>query len=105
MPTLTIRKKDKIVVISGRDKGKTGEVIKVFPDTMKILVAKINIMTKHKKKTQTEPGAINKIEAPIHYSKVQLYCPKCEKPTRAKVEKIPSGESVRSCRRCAEQIL
>jgi large subunit ribosomal protein L24 len=105
MLKLKIHKKDKIIVIAGKDKGRTGEVLKVFPDTMRVLVGKINIVTKHKKATQTEPGGLQKMEAPIHYSNVMLVCPKCEKGTRAKTEKLASGEIIRSCRKCGENIL
>lgn len=102
---LKIRKKDKVMVISGKDKGKTGEVLQVIPDEMRVLVSKINVVTKHRKRTQTAPGGIEKIEAPIAYSNVMLLCPKCEKPTRAKVERLKTGELVRACRKCSEKIL
>lgn len=104
-PKLKIRKKDMVMVIAGKDKGKTGEVIRVIPDEMRVLVAKINIVTKHRKRTQTGPGGIEKIEAPIAYSNVMLLCPKCEKPTRPKIERLKSGEIVRACRKCSEKIL
>ena len=102
---LKIHKKDKVMVIAGKDKGRTGEVLKVYPETLRVLVGKVNMVTKHKKRTQTEPGGLQKMEAPIHYSNVMLVCPKCEKPTRAKIEKLASGELVRSCRKCGENIL
>lgn len=102
---LKIHKKDKVMVIAGKDKGRTGEVLKVYPDTMRVLIGKVNMVTKHKKPTQTEPGGLNKMEAPIAYSNVMLVCPKCEKPTRVKTEKLASGEIVRSCKKCSENIL
>ena len=102
---LKIRKKDKVMVIAGRDKGKTGEVLRVLPDEMRVLVAKVNVVTKHRKRTQTEPGAIDKLEAPIAYSNVMLMCPKCEKPVRVRLEKLQTGELVRACKKCGEQIL
>jgi large subunit ribosomal protein L24 len=105
MMKLKIRKKDKVMVIAGKDKGKTGEVIQVYPEKLRLLVGKVNIVTKHKKPTQTEPGGLQKMEAPIAYSNVMLVCPKCDKPSRAKLEKLKSGEVVRSCRRCNENIL
>lgn len=105
MLKLKIHKKDKVVVIAGKDKGRTGEVLKVFPETMRVLVGKINIVTKHKKRTQTEPGGISKLEAPIAYSNVMLVCPKCEKPARPKVERLQDGSIVRACRKCGEHIL
>ncbi|MDE2039731.1 MAG: 50S ribosomal protein L24 [Elusimicrobia bacterium] len=105
MPRLKLRKKDKVMVIAGKDKGRTGEILKIYPERLRILVGKVNMVTKHRKPTQTEPGGLQKMEAPIHCSNVMLVCPKCEKPTRAKVEKLPTGELVRSCRRCGEHIL
>jgi large subunit ribosomal protein L24 len=102
---LAIRKKDKVMVIAGRDKGKSGEVLSVDPQKMRVLVAKVNIVTKHKKPRQNEPGGIQKVEAPIHYSNVQLLCPKCEKPNRPKTDKLKTGEVVRLCRKCGETIL
>ena len=105
MPTLKIRKKDKVIVIAGRDKGKTGEVIKVFRTENRLLIGKVNMVTKHKKASQTEPGGLSKIEAPIHYSNVMLVCPKCDKGVRPKLETLQTGEHVRLCRKCGETIL
>ncbi len=105
MVKLKLRKKDKVVVLSGKDKGKTGEILQVLPDSMRVLVSKINIVTKHKKGTQVDPGGIQKLEAPIAYSNVMLVCPKCEKPIRAKLDRLQTGELVRVCRKCGEQIL
>ena len=99
MLKLKIRKKDKVVVLSGKDKGKTGEVLQIFPDTMRVLVAKINIVTKHNKPKQNQPGGIQKMEAPLAYSNIMLLCPKCEKPVRPKLETLQTGESVRACRK------
>ncbi len=101
---LKIRKKDKVMVMGGKDKVKIGEIVKVFPEKMRVLVSQVNIVTKHKKGTQSEPGGIQKFEAPIAYSKVMLMCPKCEKPSRVGLEKLPSGGNVRVCRRCEQQI-
>ncbi len=105
MQKLKIRKKDKVLVIAGRDKGKTGEVIKIFRTENRLLVGKVNMVTKHRKATQTEPGGLSKIEAPIHYSNVMLVCPKCEKGVRPKLETLQTGEQVRLCRKCGETIL
>ncbi len=102
---LKLRKKDKVMVIAGKDKGKTGEIMKVLPDEMRVLVSKVNIVTKHKKRTQTEAGSIDKIEAPIAYSNVMLMCPKCEKPVRVRLERLQTGETVRACKKCNEQIV
>jgi len=102
---LKLRKKDKVMVIAGKDKGKTGEVLKIYPEKGRILIGKINMVTKHKKPRQNEPGGLQKMEAPIALSNVMLFCPKCEKPIRPKLDKLATGESVRLCRRCGETIL
>ncbi len=100
-----IRKKDRVMVMGGRDRGKIGEVLKIFPAEERVLVAKANIVTKHRKATQTDPSSIQKLEAPLPYSRVMLVCPKCEKPVRPKMDRLPTGESVRVCRKCGETIL
>jgi large subunit ribosomal protein L24 len=102
---LKLRKKDKVMVMSGKDKGKSGEILRIYPETMRVLVGKINIVTKHKKPRQTEPGGRQKMEAPLHYSNVMLLCTKCEKPMRPKLDRLSTGEIVRICRRCGETIL
>lgn len=104
MLKLKIRKKDKVMVIAGKDKGKTGEVLRVFPDKMRLLVGKVNMATKHKKPRQNEPGGLQKMEAPLAYSNVMLVCPKCDKPVRLKWGKS-GDETVRLCRKCGETIL
>ena len=105
MVKLKIRKKDKVWVIAGKDKGKTGEVIEVRPGEMRVLVAKINMITKHTKPRPEQPGGITKIEGPIAYSNVMLVCPKCDKPVRARLKTLQDGEGVRICKVCGETIL
>ncbi len=102
---LTLKKKDKVFVISGDDKGKTGEVLKVFPDKLTAIVSKINIAKKHKKPTQKEPGGIVDLERPIQLSKLVVVCPKCSRPSRIKFDKLSDGKKVRICKNCAEVIL
>ncbi len=102
---LTIHKKDKVVVISGEEKGKSGEVLKVFPEKRRVLVSKLNMITRHKKPVQGDPGGRVHMESPIALAKVRLLCPKCEKPMRPKFDKLQTGEKVRLCRRCGEVIL
>ena len=105
MLKLSIRKKDQVLVISGKDKGKKGEIIKIFPDVMRVLIGKINMVTKHTKPRGNQPGGRQKIEAPISISNVMLLCTKCEQPMRPKKDKLKSGERVRICRKCGETIL
>ena len=105
MAKLKINKKDTVLVTSGKDKGKKGEVLAVYPEKSRVLVAKVNIVTKANKPTQGQAGGLEKKEAPIHISNVALVCPKCEQPGRAKRDKLKTGENVRVCRKCGEVIL
>ena len=96
---LKIKKKDKVIVISGKEKGKTGEVLDLimgddFTPT-RVLIAKINMVTKHKKPTQTDPGGITKIESPISISNVMLLDPKTNKPTRVRIKTAANGDKSR----------
>ena len=103
-----IRKKDKVVVISGRDKGKSGEVLEVIPGDAwtpaRVLVSKINVVTKHKKPTQTDSGGLVKLEAPLALSKVMLADPKTGKPTRVKIKTRPDGTKERVALKSGETI-
>jgi len=102
---LSIKKKDKVVVKTGKDKGKTGEVLKVFPETSRVIVSKINFIKRHTRPTQTEPGGITEKESPIHISNVQLICPKCNQATRVKMDRLSDGKKIRVCRKCGEMVV
>ena len=102
---LTIKKKDTVVINTGKDKGKKGEVLKVYIEENKVIVSKINFVKRHKKPTQTEPGGIREKEAPVPISNVMLICPKCTKPTRPKFDTLSDGKKVRVCRKCGEMIV
>ena len=102
---LPIKKKDKVVVIAGKDRGKKGEVLKVYPDRMRVVVSKVNMVKKHMRPTPTDPGGIREVEAPIHISNVMLICPKCDQPTRPRFDFLSDGKKVRFCRKCGEMIL
>ncbi|KOF57299.1 MULTISPECIES: 50S ribosomal protein L24 [Clostridium] len=98
-----IRKQDSVVVISGKDKGKIGEVLAVFPKKGTVLVKDVNIVVKHQKpnKQNMQGGLINK-EAPINTSKVMLYCTKCKTATRISKKILDDGTKVRVCKKCGE---
>jgi len=100
-----IQKKDKVVVLSGRSRGKQGEVVKVMRDDGRVLVSKINFVKRHSKPTQTTPGGIREKEASIHVSNVMLICPKCAKPMRPKMDALSDGTKVRTCRKCGEMLV
>ena len=103
-----IKKKDKVVVISGKEKGKTGEVLELIPGDAftpsRVLVSKVNMVTKHKKPTQTDPGGITKIEAPLSLSNVMLADPKTNKPTRSRVKIAANGDKTRVAVKSGETI-
>lgn len=98
-----VRKNDTVIVISGKDKGKTGEILKAFPKTGKVLVQGVNIVKKHQKanKGQVESAIIEK-EAAINSSKVMLYCNKCKNATRISNKILDDGTKVRACKKCGE---
>ena len=101
---MKIKKDDKVVVLSGKDKGKQGKVIKADPQAMKLIVEGVNVATKHQKpRKQGEEGGIFKIETPIYASKVQLVCPKCGKATRVG-HKVEGDKKVRVCKKCGAEI-
>lgn len=100
-----IKKKDQVVVLVGKDRGKRGEVLRVFKDDNRVLIAKLNLVKRHTRPTQTDPGGVREIEAPVHQSNVMLVCPKCHQPTRPKADFLSDGKKVRVCRRCGEMIL
>ena len=100
-----IKKKDKVIVLAGKNKGKTGEVLKIFPDKKTAVVAKVNFVKRHTKATQSDPGGIKEKEAPLPVSRLMLVCPKCDKPTRPKWEILPDGKKSRLCRKCGEMIV
>lgn len=102
MAKLKIKKGDKVVVLTGRDKGKSGEVKHVDPASLKVTVQGINVQTKHRKASQAGPGGLDKIEAPIHVSNVALADPKTGKPTRVGYKTV-GDRKVRIAKRSGEQ--
>jgi len=102
---LKVKKNDKVRVISGKDKGKTGKVLRIEPDKNKIYIERINIIKRHtRKKGQNQPGGIISKEGPIHLSNVRVICPNCGKLSRVGFEIKDSGEKIRICRKCGQQI-
>ncbi|WP_029451401.1 50S ribosomal protein L24 [Clostridium algidicarnis] len=98
-----VRKSDTVMVISGKDKGKTGEVIAVTPKSSKVLVRGVNIVSKHKKPSKENmQGGIVREEIAIHSSKVMLYCKKCKSVTRISNKLLEDGTKVRVCKKCEE---
>lgn len=103
-----IRKGDTVVVLRGKERGKTGEVIKVLREENRVIVKNVNLVKKHVKGIpDVREGGIYEIEAPIHISNVMLICPKCGKPTRVGIRTVVEGEVLRKyryCKKCNENI-
>jgi large subunit ribosomal protein L24 len=100
-----IRKGDKVVVISGKDRGSSGEVLRVLPQKSKVLVAGVNVITKHVKPTrQNQRGGIERREAPIHISNVMIADPRDGEPTRVRIQTLEGGRKVRVAVKSGEQI-
>lgn len=99
-----IRKGDKVIVLSGRDKGKTGEVVKLVSKEKRAFVQGINVVKRHTKPSQTNPGGIVDKELPIHLSNLAIVDPKDDKPTRVGFKKLEDGRKVRFAKRSGEVI-
>jgi large subunit ribosomal protein L24 len=102
---MNIRKNDKVIVLSGKDKGKEGMVISADPKNEKVIVEGVNVAKRHlKARRPGEEGGIIKKETPIYASKVMRVCPKCGKPTREAHKFLNDGSKVRVCKKCGETI-
>ena len=104
MSAQKIKKGDRVVILSGRDKGKHGEVTRSMPKDGKVLVSGVNVVTRHRKPSQANPqGGLERTEAPLHVSKVAIEDPKTGKPTRVRFE-VRDGKKVRVAARSGELI-
>lgn len=102
---MIIKKKDTVLVLSGKDKGKKGEVKSVNPDKNKVTVVGVNMISKHVKPTQNKQGGIQQMEAPLDASNVAIVCAKCKKAMTPKIQISGDGKKVRVCRKCNEPII
>lgn len=102
--SMTVKKGDTVLVITGKDKSKSGKVLEVYPEDNRVLVDNVNIVTKHKKaRTQNEKSEIIKKTAPIEASNVMVVCPVCGKATRVAHKEI-DGKKVRVCKKCSASL-
>ncbi len=102
--SMSVRKDDRVKVIAGKDKGREGKVLRVFPQKERVIVKHVNIVKKHQRPTNKRPqGGILEIEAPVHVSNVMLICPSCSQPTRVGRTR-EDGVRVRTCKKCGNQI-
>ena len=104
-PKMRIRKNDRVRVISGKDEGKEGKVLRRDSVRDMVVVEGVNMATRHKKPSQNDPkGGIIKQETPIYASKVMLVCPRCGAATRVGRAFLESGKKIRICKKCNEII-
>ena len=101
---MNVKKGDTVIVLSGKDKGKQGKVLEVMPSEGKVVVEKVNLVSRHTKpRKQGETGGIVQREAAMYASKVQVVCPKCNKGTRI-AHKIENGKKTRVCKHCGAEL-
>lgn len=104
MAKLHVKKDDTVVVITGKDKGKKGKVLVARPADNRVVVAGVNLVTKHKKaQGQSDPGGIVNHEGAIDASNVMLFCDKCDQGVRVATKVLDGGQKVRVCKKCGQQ--
>ena len=102
-PRYKIRKDDQVMIMAGKEKGKTGRVSAVIPERGKVLVEKLNMVKRHAKPSQKHRhGGIIEKEAPLAISNVMILCDKCKGPVRIGTKTLDDGKKVRTCRKCGE---
>jgi len=102
---ILLKKNDLVEVLSGREAGKTGKILKVIRDKNQVVVEKVNIIKRHSRPSPTTgQGGIIEREAPLHVSKVMLICPKCAKAGRFRLTTTADRKKSRVCRKCKELI-
>ncbi|MCK9186171.1 50S ribosomal protein L24 [Candidatus Gracilibacteria bacterium] len=101
---MKVKTNDQVVVIAGKDKGKKGKVIRVISKDNRVVVEKVNIRTKHIKKTTQKAGERIKFEASIDVSNVMVVCPSCEKIVRVGFKRLANGKKQRICKKCKDSI-
>ena len=102
---MKIRKNDTVLVIAGKDKGKTGKVRFAYPKEEQLIVESINFIKRHiRARGRVRQAGIIQLEAPIHVSNVMLLCSRCNHPTRVGFRFLEDGRKIRFCRRCSEVI-
>ncbi len=105
MALAKIKKGDTVVVLAGKDKGKSGEVTRVDPKASKVVVSGVNVAVRHRKPTQTNPqGGLDRFEAPLHISNVAIADPKSGQATRVRIETAEDGKKTRVAVKSGEKI-
>lgn len=100
---LHVKKNDMVMVIAGRDKGKSGKVLRVFPEKGRVVVENLNVVKRHTRPSRSNSqGGIIEKEAPFDASNVQMLCGSCNKPARTGVQVLADGSKARYCKKCNE---
>jgi large subunit ribosomal protein L24 len=103
--SLKIKKGDKVIVNSGKSKGKKGKVLTVFSAKQRAVVEGVNLVKRHKRrKSESEQGGFEEIPLPLHMSTIQLFCPNCNKGVKAKIEIAKDKTKTRVCKKCQKVI-
>ncbi len=101
---LHIRRDDTIKVLAGKDRGKSGKVIRLYPDNQRALVQGVNFVKKSVRRRQDQQGGIVQQESPLHLSNLVLVCPNCKKPSKTGIRILKDGSRTRFCKSCHEVI-
>ncbi len=102
---LHVRKNDSVMVIAGKERGKTGKVLRVIPKKSRAIIERVNLVKRHTRARGPQlPGGILEKEASIHISNLMLMCDKCNAPVRVGRKILEDGEKVRVCRRCGDHL-
>ncbi|MBN2266261.1 MAG: 50S ribosomal protein L24 [Candidatus Aminicenantes bacterium] len=106
MPKIALKKNDIVVVTRGKDKGKQGKVLKLFPETNRVIVERINFVKHFVKadRSRNQQGGVMEKEAPISVSNVMLYCSECGQGVRTRTRRLEDGSTIRLCHRCENLI-
>lgn len=101
--SLFVRKDDHVMVVAGRERGKTGRVIKVLPGKSRLFIERVNLVKRHTRpRSAQQPGGIVEKEASIHVSNVMIMCDPCNAPVRVGYRILEDGQKARVCRRCGQ---
>ena len=102
---MQIRKNDSVMVISGRERGKTGKVLRVLPKKDAVVIERVNMVKRHSRpRGPQQPGGIVEKEASVHIANIMMMCDKCNAPVRVGRKPLADGKRIRICRRCGEAL-
>lgn len=104
-PKIHVKKNDTVKVIAGKEKGKSGKILKAYPAKSRVIVEHLNMIKKHtKRRNQGQGGGIIEREGTIHVSNLMLVCPSCKNATRIGIKFLEDGSKVRCCKKCGEVV-